>query len=118
MNKTKFVIGFIGLLLLINICTARWRVRLRLRLHISKDRKRRSTENAQELTKGTDISLDVPCNLINYDIDNDDVISIEEFAEALRHHEQNTGVRELFVVIDNNGDGVLDAKEMNAAKEC
>ncbi|CAG2208061.1 unnamed protein product [Mytilus edulis] len=97
MNKTKFLIGFIGLLLLFNICTAGWRVRIRLKIRVSKDKKRRSIES-----KGTEYSFDVPCNLINYDIDNNDVISIEEFAEALRQHEENTGVRELFVVIDKN----------------
>ncbi|VDI41583.1 Hypothetical predicted protein [Mytilus galloprovincialis] len=113
MNKTKFLIGFIGLLLLFNICTAGWRVRIRLKIRVSKDKKRRSIES-----KGTEYSFDVPCNLINYDIDNNDEISIEEFAEALQQHEDNTGVRELFVVIDKNGDRVLDAKELNAAKEC
>ncbi|XP_063399340.1 uncharacterized protein LOC134683965 [Mytilus trossulus] len=115
MNQTKFVIGFIGLLMLINMCSARWRVHITIGIRIKRHRKRRSTE---ELNKGKDYSFNVPCNLINYDIDNNDVISIEEFAEALRHHVENTGVRELFVVIDKNGDGILDGKEIDAAKEC
>lgn len=54
-------------------------------------------------TKEKPYSFDVPCNLINYDLDNNDFISIDEFAEALNQHVQNTGVRELFVVIDENG---------------
>ncbi|VDI49768.1 Hypothetical predicted protein [Mytilus galloprovincialis] len=113
MNKIKLLIGFVALMLLFHLCTAGWRVRVRIKIRWRRRRGRRTIE-----TKEKPYSFDVPCNLIDYDLDNNDMIGIEEFAEALNQHVENTGVRELFVVIDENGDGVLNDKELNAAKQC
>lgn len=48
-------------------------------------------------------TFEVPCDLLNYDIDHNDIISIDEFATALQNKVGNTGVREVFVVFDKNG---------------
>ncbi|CAG2208060.1 unnamed protein product [Mytilus edulis] len=84
MNKIKLIIGFVALMLLFHLCTAGWRVDIKLRF---------DGEEEEDVTKEKPYSFDVPCNLIDYDLDNNDLIGIEEFAEALNQHVENTGVR-------------------------